>query len=186
MADVRQRDVPQNDHHEALHLDLQETFAAAASKKDGFEWVRLEEGDEEELDAYEYDLRVDDHIRKAALQQLQNNATRQDMHKWYDVLGLQKHAKPTAKDIKDAYRRCAKQRHPDRCTGDKEEFQKLGEAHDILGNSELKKLYDWRGSPGVTQHQAKEFRKKAEDTEGGGLVATLFSFLGFGQGGGRR
>ena len=170
-------DVQQHDHEvDAQEVDAQEV---------DYEWLSLWTAYAEDIDGYE-DVPVDPHIEKASRQKLQNHATRQDMHKWYDVLGLHKHAKPTAKDIKDAYRRCAKQRHPDRCTGDKEEFQKLGEAYDILGNPELKKLYDWRGSRGVTQHQAKEFRKKAEDTEGGGLVATLFSFLGFGQGGGRR
>lgn len=100
-----------------------------------------------------------------------NNATCQD-----------KHAKPTAKDIKNAYHKLAMRHHPDRPTGDKKQFQKIQAAYAILINPVLRKKYDMYGFPGIRSH----YHKKAEDTEGGGILAALFSFIGFGQGGGRR
>ena len=165
--------------------DVQQHDHEVAAQEVDYEVLPWDTVYAEEMDAYN-DVPVDESIRKAALQQIQNDATRHDMHKLYEVLGLHKHANPTAKDIKDAYRRCAMQDHPDRRTGDTERFQKLQSAHAILGNPELKTLYDKGGSRLLRQHYAKEYHKKATDTEGGGLVATLFSFLGFGQGGGRR
>jgi len=60
----------------------------------------------------------------------------------YASLGLDKHA--SADDIKKAYRKEALVKHPDR-GGDKEEFQALQAAYDVLSNPEKRAEYDATG-----------------------------------------
>ena len=62
----------------------------------------------------------------------------------YDILGLP----PTATDqqIKNAYRTKAMLHHPDRSNGDKDEFQKVQEAYDVLSDPERRAVYDVTGS----------------------------------------
>jgi molecular chaperone DnaJ len=65
---------------------------------------------------------------------------------YYKVLGLEK--KASADEIKRAYRKLARQYHPDRNPGDKraeERFKEISVAHDVLGDPEKRKQYD-RGS----------------------------------------
>src|SRR5438552_6485260 len=62
---------------------------------------------------------------------------------YYAVLGLQKGA--TEKDITRAYRKLAKQYHPDANQGNKEaeeRFKEISAAHDVLGDPEKRKEYD--------------------------------------------
>jgi len=66
---------------------------------------------------------------------------------YYAILGVEKTA--TAEEIKSAYRKLAKQYHPDRNKGDKkaeEKFKDIGEAYDVLGGPEKRKKYDAFGS----------------------------------------
>lgn len=60
----------------------------------------------------------------------------------YQTLGVDKNA--TADDIKSAYRKLAKQHHPD-LGGDPEKFKELNEAHDILSDPDKKSQYDNMG-----------------------------------------
>jgi molecular chaperone DnaJ len=67
-------------------------------------------------------------------------ATRPD---YYKTLGVDKQA--TADDIKKAYRKLARQYHPDRNPGDKQaeaRFKEISQAHDVLGDPEKRKQYD--------------------------------------------
>jgi molecular chaperone DnaJ len=67
-------------------------------------------------------------------------ATRPD---YYKTLGVDKQA--TAEDIKKAYRKLARQYHPDRNPGDKQaeaRFKEISQAHDVLGDPEKRKQYD--------------------------------------------
>jgi molecular chaperone DnaJ len=67
-------------------------------------------------------------------------ATRPD---YYKTLGVDK--KATAEDIKKAYRKLARQYHPDRNPGDKDaeaRFKEISQAHDVLGDPEKRKQYD--------------------------------------------
>jgi molecular chaperone DnaJ len=67
-------------------------------------------------------------------------ATRPD---YYKTLGVDKQA--TAEDIKKAYRKLARQYHPDRNPDDKQaeaRFKEISQAHDVLGDPEKRKQYD--------------------------------------------
>src|SRR4051794_1669578 len=64
----------------------------------------------------------------------------------YKVLGVDK--KASADEIKKAYRKLARQYHPDRNSGDKaaeERFKEVQQANDILSDPEKRKQYDSGG-----------------------------------------
>jgi molecular chaperone DnaJ len=62
---------------------------------------------------------------------------------FYKVLGVAKDA--SAADIKKAYRKLARENHPDSHPGDKaaeERFKSIAEAYDVVGDTEKRKQYD--------------------------------------------
>ena len=62
---------------------------------------------------------------------------------FYKVLGVSKDA--TAAEVKKAYRRLARENHPDSKPGDKaaeERFKAIAEAYDVVGDEEKRKKYD--------------------------------------------
>ena len=64
----------------------------------------------------------------------------------YSVLGVEKKASPA--EIKKAYRKLARQYHPDRNPGDKqaeERFKEISAAYDVLGDADKRKQYDRGG-----------------------------------------
>ena len=65
---------------------------------------------------------------------------------YYEVLGLQKGA--TADEIKKAYRKLAKENHPDLHPGDKaceERFEEVNEAYEVLSDDDKRAKYDQYG-----------------------------------------
>ena len=69
---------------------------------------------------------------------------------YYEVLGVSKDASDD--EIKKAYRKVAKQYHPDLNPGDKnaeEKFKEANEAYEVLSDSEKKARYDQYGHAGV-------------------------------------
>lgn len=71
---------------------------------------------------------------------------------YYKILGVEKTA--TQDEIKKAYRKMAKQYHPDKTKGDKaaeEKFKEANEAFEVLGDEEKRKKYDQFGQYGNFQ-----------------------------------
>ena len=65
---------------------------------------------------------------------------------YYKILGVEKSA--DAKEIKKAYRRLARQYHPDMNPGDKAaeaRFKEINEAHEVLSDAEKRRKYDELG-----------------------------------------
>jgi curved DNA-binding protein len=58
----------------------------------------------------------------------------------YKILGVTKTA--TENDVKKAYRKLAKEYHPDKSTGNEERFKEAAEAYEILGNPQKKAMHD--------------------------------------------
>ncbi len=70
---------------------------------------------------------------------------------YYEILGVSKNA--GNKEIKQAYRRLAKQYHPDANPGNKiaeEKFKEISEAYNVLSDSQKRKQYDQLRDLGAT------------------------------------
>jgi len=66
---------------------------------------------------------------------------------YYKILGVDR--KASAKEIKSAFRRLAKQHHPDMNPDNKEaeaRFKEINEAHEVLGNPDKRQKYDEMGA----------------------------------------
>lgn len=71
---------------------------------------------------------------------------------YYEVLGVSRNA--TLEQIKSAYRRLAKEYHPDRNPENRKEaeekFKELSEAYEVLADPEKRRMYDAYGHEGVS------------------------------------
>ncbi len=112
----------------------------------------------------------------------------------YDVLGVERSA--SAADIKRAYRKLAKQHHPDRHAGDKQaqaKFAEINAAHEVLGDKDKRQQFD-RGEIDAEGKQRFQGFEGFGGPRGGGFenvdpgaFADIFSAFGggAGPGGGR-
>lgn len=116
---------------------------------------------------------------------------------YYEILGVSKNA--SEKDIKSAYRRMARKLHPDVNPDDQraqEQFKKVNEAYEVLGDTSSRKDYDqfgenWKhadqmrnmGGPGGFGGGAMGFNLGDLFGGGGGQTAGGFSDMFGGPGG---
>ncbi len=115
-----------------------------------------------------------------------------DFIDYYNVLGIERTA--SADDIKKAYRKLAKQFHPDANPNDetaKKKFQQINEANEVLSDTTNRKKYDkygkdWQHSEAYEQQarQQRQYSQQYTGAEGDGGFSDFFSSM-FG-GGGRR
>ena len=114
---------------------------------------------------------------------------------YYEVLGVQKGAGDD--ELKKAYRKLAKQYHPDLHPGDKEaeaKFKEANEAYEILSDKEKRARYDQFGHAGVDPNFGAGGGGfggfDMGDLDLGDIFGSFFGggggFGGFGGGGGRR
>merc|ERR1719249_220304 len=71
---------------------------------------------------------------------------------FYGILGIGKRA--TTNEIKKAYRKLAKEMHPDKNRDDpdaNQKFQDLGAAYETLSDAEKRKIYDRGGEDALSQ-----------------------------------
>ncbi|MEK6694291.1 MAG: DnaJ domain-containing protein, partial [Nitrospirota bacterium] len=116
---------------------------------------------------------------------------------YYEVLGVPRDA--TAKAIKDAYRKLARQYHPDLQTvpakkkTSEEKFKEINEAYEVLGDQEKRKKYNRLGArwkdgmdftppPGSGQ-SGSWTRTGSEGVSGAGGFSDVFEAIFGGRGG---
>jgi DnaJ-class molecular chaperone len=95
---------------------------------------------------------------------------------YYEVLGVARDATP--EDVKKAYRRLARQYHPDKNPGDKaaeERFKEASNAYEVLSDPAKRQAYDQRGRVGVEDMGFRGFTS-TEDiySSFGDIFADLF------------
>jgi molecular chaperone DnaJ len=108
-----------------------------------------------------------------------------DRPDYYKLLGVGKNASEA--EIKKAYRKLARQYHPDRNSGDKraeERFKEISQAHDVLGDPEKRKAYD-RGTGPFGFGMPGGFDPSSFSGGFGDILSNLFGGGGGGTAGGR-
>lgn len=106
-----------------------------------------------------------------------------DKRDYYEVLGVPKQA--SEEEIKKAFRKLAKQYHPDLHPGDKEaeaKFKEINEAYEVLSDKEKRQKYDQFGHAGVDPNMAGAGGSPFTDFDFGDIFGSIFG----GFGGGRR
>ena len=124
---------------------------------------------------------------RTSLHMSTRNSTPED---FYKTLRVQRSA--DKKEIKSAYRKLAKQYHPDANPGEDttEKFQEINRAYEVLNDPDLKKKYDMYGAAGVGTSASSDQQAGSPFGGGGGFgqevdLGDIFdSFFGGGGGGG--
>jgi molecular chaperone DnaJ len=101
----------------------------------------------------------------------------------YDTLGVPKNA--SAEEIKKAYRKLAREHHPDASGGDESKFKEVQGAYDVLSDPEKRKAYDAYGSTNGRPFGGAGGGPQFQEFDFGDL-GDLFGGLFRGRGGGRQ
>ena len=103
------------------------------------------------------------------------------MADYYDILGVPRSA--DEKEIRQAYRRLARQHHPDVNPGDDdaaERFKTINAAYEVLSDADKREKYDRYGD---RWEQAEHFDRQGFDQQGGPDFSQFFRGGNFGGGG---
>lgn len=110
-----------------------------------------------------------------------------DKRDYYDVLGVDKSA--SEKEIKKAYRKLAREYHPDVSDDPKatEKFKEISEAYAVLSDADKKQRYDRYGHAGMDGFSQEDIFRNANFEDifqgfGGGGLEDIFEMFGFGGG----
>lgn len=103
---------------------------------------------------------------------------------YYEVLGVLKTASDA--EIKKAYRKLAKQYHPDLHPNDKEteaKFKEISEAYEVLGDKAKREKYDRFGHAGVDSSASGGYSSSGFEADLGDIFESMFGggFGGFGK-----
>lgn len=100
---------------------------------------------------------------------------------YYEVLGVPRDASP--EDIRRAYRKLARQYHPDinRETDAEERFKEVGEAYEVLSDPDKRERYDRLGDPRSAGAQGPDMADFGDLFGGGGFGSDVR--VDFGEGG---
>ena len=107
----------------------------------------------------------------------------QSRRDFYEVLGVDRNASDA--EIKKAYRKLAKQYHPDLNPGDKTaeaKFKEINEAYEVLGDAQKRARYDQFGYAGVDPNGFGSAGAGFGDFDFGGIGDIFESFFGGGFG----
>jgi molecular chaperone DnaJ len=100
----------------------------------------------------------------------------------YEILGVPRGASPD--DVKRAYRRCARESHPD-AGGDEETFKQVTHAYQVLSDPERRARYDRYGDDGTTGARANDPFAGFGSAGFGGIGDVIDAFFGSAFGGGQ-
>jgi molecular chaperone DnaJ len=105
---------------------------------------------------------------------------------YYEILGVERNA--SGEEVKRAYRKLAVKFHPDKNPDDQhaeEKFKELGEAYDVLIDSDKRAAYDRFGHAAFTQgsggggfHDPFDIFREVFGGAGGGIFETFFGGAG--------
>ena len=99
---------------------------------------------------------------------------------YYDILGVDRNA--NKEDLKKAYRRLARQYHPDvnKEAGAEERFKEINRAYEVLSEPETRSRYDQFGEAGVSGAGGVNYGDMGDMGGFADIFETIFS--GFGGG----
>lgn len=89
---------------------------------------------------------------------------RKSSKSYYEILGVEENA--TDEEIKSAYRKLAKEYHPDRSTGDREKFEEATEAYHALSAKEQGAGHEAPQESPTTSSPAEGGSKGRDDQKG--------------------